>query len=234
MPNSRVGLSILVTIQLLVSVAAKANADFIEVKLTPAIRESCHIVRFPNGWKLPRLDDGRQGLRIEQIDYNESDYEFRVEGLLGTRFLIGAFKPRLPRRYDATNRYRVNLSDPTALVLAASGKDWEAAAVVPLARKSIMPPLGLPGYDWHDYQAVFNGFKFTKSGYLWPTTSMYASRLSPDSAWVVLQSKTSAKKSPYLSLYRMFFDVFNANTGRKALTIEGTYSGYDDPDGCRL
>jgi hypothetical protein len=222
--KSRAGFAVLM-IQLLARSPANATGvDFVNVKPTPAINEYCHVVRFFRGWKIRGLDFNREPL---YIDNNESDYEFRVEGLLGTSFLVGAFKPNLPHRYDATNHYRVNLSDPTTPVVFATRKDWEVAAVVPLARKSIVPY----SQGMSDYQAVFNGYTFTKSGHLW-AYSEFASRLSPDSAWVVLQSKTHDVKSSSLPAYRVFFDVYSADTGKKTITVEGTYSGLDDPDGC--
>jgi len=216
------------TIYVLSCGVANASIDFVDVKVTPATREYCHMVRFPHGWKIKGPDYNREPL---YIDYNQSDYEFRAEGLQGTWFLVGVIKADVVR-YDAANWYRVNLSDATAPVRPVSRKDWEAAAVVPLSRKSIVPySLGMTTQSWYDYQAVFNGFKFTKSGSRW-AYSEHASRLSPDSAWVVLQSKTEEAKSGFLPVYHVFFDVYSTETGRKALTIEGRYTGLDDPDSC--
>lgn len=126
------------------------------------------------------------------IDCASSDYEFRVEGVLGTRFLAGAFAPEGRHRYDSTNRYRVDLSDSTAPLLRASEDDWKAAAVVPLVRKSIFIVYGGHPPEY----AVFDGRQYSKSGtrWLYPYT---ASRLSPDSAWLVLQSETKVN-SPLL------------------------------------
>ncbi len=120
------------TASLSYNLAGAATGDSIEVKLTPTLLKFCHVVRFPQGWKIQRLDDLGQRLAI---GLSHSDYEFRLEGTLSTWFLVGAFRPEIEHRYDATSRYRVNLSDPTAPVLRAGSQDWNTATVLPLVRK---------------------------------------------------------------------------------------------------
>jgi hypothetical protein len=203
--------------------------DSIDLKLPPAAKERCHVVRFPRRWKLPRADTPQE---FEGFNYYPTDYEFRVEGLLGTTFLVGAFTPVTSHlRYDATNRYRVNLSDPTTTVQPASRADWDNAAVVPLYRKSVLPIVF--GTGPQPDHAKFNGFQFERTGTLWTGDS--GSRLSPDSSWLVLQSTASRKvRFPWVD-YLVFYDVFNAVTGRKLFTIQGKYSGVgDDPWTCLL
>jgi hypothetical protein len=201
-----------------------AILDSMDVKLTLAMREYCHIVRFPQGWTIPSSKE----VAARVIFDANSEYEFRVEGLLTTRFLVGAFVNHTDRE-DATNRYRVNLSDPTAPALPATREAWEAAAVVPLTRKSI--PRGLRQAE----RAEFKGFQFTKSGADW-AGPFEDCRLSPDSAWLVLQSSTPNEnlKNTLRTVYKTFWDVFNADTGRRILTIEGTFTGYDDDPGADL
>jgi len=224
--NLRVRLpTLIVTTTLACSLAGAGTGEIIDVKLTPALRKYCHVVRFPQGWKIQPFDDMGQHLTME---LTLSDYEFRVKGLLSTWFLVGAFRPEIEHRYDASNRYRVNLSDPTAPALPASAEDWNAATVVPLTRK-----FQAFGTLAKEQQIVFNGFRFTKSGAWWSGPSS-VSRLSPDSAWLVLQSMTDAgtSKLTLRFLYKVFMDVFNADTGEKVLTMEGKYSDYgDDPSG---
>lgn len=213
---------LIATVSLACSLAGDWFGVILELKPTPALRKYCHVVRFPQGWKIQPFDDIGQRLTI---NLPVSDYEFRVKGLLNTWFLVGAFTPEIEHRYDATNHYRVNLSDPTAPVLPASAEDWKAATVVPLTRK-----FQDFGTLTNDQQLVFNGFRFPKSGAWWSTTSV--SRLSPDSAWLVLQSVTDAGTSELTlrSTYKVFMDVFNAATGEKVLTMEGIYSDVgDDP-----
>lgn len=197
------------------------TGDIIEVTMPPELQKFCHIVRFPQGWKIKPIDDVGQRLTI---GLSASDYEFRVEGLLSTSFLVGAFRPEIEHRYDATNHYRVNLSDAMAPVIPASGKDWDAATVLPLVRK--YQEFGTLA---NDQPVVFNGFPLAKSGAWWSTPGSI-SRLSPDSAWMVLQSVTDAgtSKLTQRSLYKVFLDVFNADTGGKTIGIEGSYSDSGD------
>jgi hypothetical protein len=181
--------------------------------------------------RLGNPTDRRLGQHLT-IDLPYADYEFRVEGTLSTWFLVGTYTPHVEHRYDATNRYRVNLSDATAPVLPATADDWSAATVVPLSRKSIFPAVGTLAQD---QDVVFNGFRFPKSGSHWPGQQYdVASRLSPDSALVVLQSVTDAGSSEQSKrgLNKVFLDVFNADTGNKVVTIDAIYSSYfDDPGG---
>jgi hypothetical protein len=205
-----------------VSAWARLPFDHIEVPLTPAMRQYCHIVRFPQGWAMQRLDDEGDPLSFRY----GSEYEFRVEGVLSTRFLVGGFQTWVRRRYDTTNRYKVDLSDSTAPVLSASREAWESAAVVPLIRKSAFPPSGrVPS----EKLAELHGFQFGKSGDIWCQPSDCASRLSPDQAWLVLQSRSRANADGHT---KVSFDIFNADTGSKVITIVGIHEGRgDDPDG---
>jgi hypothetical protein len=223
---SRFGVSVLIAASLLpCSLAGVYPLPFIDLKLTAVAREYCHIVRFTRGWKLRNVEYLGQPV---YIDYSYSDYEFRVEGILGTWFLVGAFEPRSQRRFYATNEYRINLSDPTATALPANDKDWKAATVIPLVRKSLFTNFGVRAPD----HAELNGFQYKKTGDSWSIPES-ASRLSPDGSWLVLQSFTETKPSSRLPVSNVFFDVFNAATGKKLVTIQGTYSGIgNDETGC--
>jgi hypothetical protein len=227
----RRGLSIAIIATCLVPANAWAQLGVgrLELKLTPAMQKYCHIVRFPQGWQIQRFSDIGQPVFFDE----GSDLEFRTEGLLGTQFLVGGFKKMVGHRYDTTNRYKVDLSDPGAPLLPATRAAWDAAAVVPLSRKSTFPrgPSPTP-----EKRAEFHGFQFAKSGDIWLQSFDGATRLSPDQVWLVLQSTTGGanQRGPT----RVFLDVFNADTGGKVLTFEGTYSNtigssiYSiDPDG---
>lgn len=222
--TSRFGQSVLIGASLLPRVFAGVwTGDFIDLKLSPVASEYCHIVQFPQGWKPQRFDDPPA---YPGIDYYSSDYEFRVEGLLGTWFLVGAFTPNIERRVNSTNQYRVDLSDPTAPARPANRRTWNSAAVVPLVRKSLFTWFGIRAPD----HAEFNGLQFSKTGSRWLLPDS-ASRLSPDSAWLALQSATLVKSTVVdIHIYDVFFDVFNATTGKKLFTIRGTYSGISDPE----
>jgi hypothetical protein len=227
--NSKLRLStVLVITTFACGLAGAGTGAIIDVRLTPALRKYCHIVGFPQGWKILPFDNVGERLTI---GLTLSDYEFRVEGLLSTWFLVGAFTPDVTdRHYDATNHYRVNFSDPTARVLPASAEDWKAATTIPLIRT-------FQGFDTleKDKQVVFNGFRFTKTGAWWPGPAS-VSRLSPDSAWIVFQSITDngTSKLTLRSTYRVFLDVFSADTGGKVVTMEGTYSDIGDSPGSGL
>lgn len=224
-PDLKIRLSIFLAVSLLpVSLRGGVWADsFIELKLPPESREYCHVVRFPLGWKIrtPHAEDAR-------IDYRYSDFEFRVEGLLGTRFLVGVFNPGdIHGPYERTNRYRVNLSDPTAPALPAGDADWNAATPLPFIRKSILTWWGVTPPS----HAILNGIQFNKTGEFPWLNPLEASELSPDGAWLVLLSTTKTKASFPKPEYLVFFDVFNTASGKKLFTIEGSYYGLgNEPD----
>ena len=202
--------------------ASDTTGDIVDVTLTPALRKYCHIIRFPQGWKIQPFDDHGQRLTIST---RYSDYGFRVQGLPGARFLVGAFTPAIKHPYPAANHYRVDLSDPTSPVSPASDEDWSAGTTVPLVRRyNAFPDFSNGG------PILFNGFRFPKSGARWAVP--WVSRLSPNSAWLVLQSFTTGGVSPRTQrgLAKLFIDVFNANTGDKVVAIEANHSGYFGPD----
>src|ERR1700687_542566 len=75
--------------------------DAVEVNLNAAVREYCHLVRFPSGWRLSGFSPNL-GLR--------DDYEFRVSGPLGTRFLVRGVE-ELVREHFAINPCEGDFSD---------------------------------------------------------------------------------------------------------------------------
>src|SRR5579872_2162380 len=192
--------------------APAANAavynNAIEVDLDQASRQYCHIVRFPGGWKY--------GSRQPDVFRSEqTELEFHVEGSLGTRFLAGAYA-EIGARINATNAFRVNLSDATAKVEQASYDEWQRATVVALTRNSLFRRVPQPEPAT---PARLNGFEFTKTGAAW-ALGENATRLSPDSAWLVLQSATATRQvliKP--SAADLFWDVFNVDAGKKLLTV---------------
>jgi hypothetical protein len=214
--NRRAGLSISISVVLISGTNAWAQFDDLEVTLTPAARAFCHVIRFPQGWSFPRFDK-EVGQRLFFGSPN-SDYEFRVEGVLSTKFLIRGFTEFVGRNYYTNNQYEVDLSDKTAPVLAVGRKAWESAAVVPPTRKSAFPPIGTVP---NEKRLEFHGFQFNRTGTIWAQPSDYATRLSPDQAWLILQSSTPGTKN---SSDEVFLDFFNADTGQKLFMIEGTFS----------
>ena len=176
----------------------------------------CHVVRFPQGWATRHFDaKAPQHLFFGSPN---SEYEFRVEGTLGTKFLAGAFTEFVGTNYYANNRYQVDLADRTAPVTAIGKKAWDTAAFVPMVRKNAFPPGGTVP---NEKRLEYHGFLYDRTGKIWGQPSGYATRLSPDQAWLVLQSTTDGAKPRFA---KVFFDFFNAGTGQKLFTIEGAFS----------
>jgi hypothetical protein len=200
--------------------SAWAQVDDLEVSLTPGAEEYCHVIQFPQVWVMPRSDE-KTGQRLF-FGSILGDLEFRVEGLQGSQFLVAGFTELLPPRHYTTNRFTVNLSDATSPIRDASREAWDAATVVPITRKSRFIPGNQPP---EDKPLAFNGFQFAKSGEIWDQESAGPSRLSPDQAWLVLQSRARKKDQ---GPTRIYFDAFNVSTGKRIVTIEGTFSSDAD------
>jgi hypothetical protein len=213
--KSRFGLAALMATSLFpCSFGQVLKADLMDVKLSPTAKEYCHVVQFPKGWKAERLDDPAA---YPGIDSRYSDHEFRVKGLLGTQFLVGAFSPNTARAGHSINHYLADLSDATTRVRPVSKAEWDAATVLPLIRKSISPKIV-------GYSPSFAPFqRYAMSG-TQPSYPGSDSRLSPDSAWLVLQSGTPERVRRPVQYHAIFLDVFDTATGRKIVTIQGTYS----------
>jgi hypothetical protein len=204
--------------------AAWAQFDDLEVSLTSAARSYCHVVRFPYGWSTQHFD--AKAPQHLFFGSPESDYEFRVSGVLSTKFLVTAFTEFVGTNYYTNNRYEVDLADATAPVTAAGSNAWDAAAVVPIHRNSAFPPgTTIPS----EKRLQFHGFQFNRTGDIWAQPSAYGSLLSPDQVWLVLQSTTPGTKQ---GSTRVFFDFFNGDTAQKLFAIEGTFSSVNggEPD----
>jgi hypothetical protein len=203
--------------------AGPLAADHMDISVAPAMREYCHIVRFPQGWKAP--NGPGQPIFIFRNDYSV-EYEFRVPGLQGTRFLVAGLM-HLPEDRYTTNKYEVELSDPKAPILPASDQTWQSAT-----RVSFKQVRSSYSNVEQNQPVKFNGFQFMKSGKIWANDN---SRVSPDKTWIVLQSwsggsalnpDTHLLVCPLFSCRgKIFLDIFNADTGKKVLAIEASYSG---------
>jgi hypothetical protein len=208
----------------------------VEVTLTPAIRDYCHIVRFPNGWKIQDYDP-----LIHQVPFYgyQSPYEFRTVGLLRTRFLVGGLVP--PRMVSTNNKYSIDLSDPAGIAQPATDKEWQDAKIVPETDDADCGKyigyfrLAIPYKD--DKPLPLHGLEFAKSGSHWAVRTALPSH---DQAWLVLLSwsgKSAKRGSDDFGGFiyggrdkgKLFFDVFNANTGKKLITIVARYRDMD-PD----
>ncbi len=204
---------------------AIASAEFrnerIDVTLTAASKQYCHIVQFPQGWKPRKFTEDGEILFFDP----GSDYEFRTAGDLSTQVLVAGFTEFVGTNYYTNNRYKVDLSDPNVRVVAVGPQTWKSAAVLPFGRKNIFRTGRPPGSS---EDAEFHGFQFRKTGEFW---ALDGSRLSPDGAWLVLQSSGRASETaPCGWTAQVFFDFFNADTGAKIFSLEGTFTSNVDND----
>jgi hypothetical protein len=187
------------------------------------MQKYCHIVRFPQGWKIERYD-----AKIHQpLFYGyDSLYEFRVPGELETTFLVAGIV--LPSKKYTINRYKVDLSDRAGIAQPANEKEWQSGAIVPDIRLVDYSRNFARMHFINDEPLVFNGRQFRKTGDVW---AGQCARLSPDRSWIVLLSSsgTIAKRDEFLSSGgrdqgTLFLDFYNVDTGKKWITIVGVYS----------
>jgi hypothetical protein len=216
------GVSLLIAGGFATGMNAWAQFDDLEVTLTQVARGYCHVIRFPQTWTIQHFED-RTGQRLF-FGSPGSDYEFRVEGILATQFLVAGFTEFVGRNYYTNNRYIIDLSDPAAQIRLASREVWEASAIVPFTRKNRFLPRGTPA---EDKPFEFHALKFARSGDIWDQSVDGPARLSPDQAWLVLQSQARRDQEGYT---KVFFDFFNADTGRNVFLIEGSHSSINGGD----
>jgi hypothetical protein len=204
---------VLLSVLLCSDAGAQLLFDDLEVALPPAAQEYCHIIRFP-AWIMPRTD-AKTGERLF-FRSGLSAYEFRVEGLLGTRFLVAGMTDSFyPGPYYTSNIFSVDLSNPAGTIRPAGKAAWDAATPVLFSRANTLRGQNPPPKD---KPLEFKGLKFAKTGNFW---ALEADRLSPGQARLVLQSDDLPKGDGPTPVY---FDVFNTETGKEIVTIAGTYS----------
>jgi hypothetical protein len=195
--------------------------DTVEVQWNSTVRECCHLLRFPQGWQMPKFvpkGDGTWEV-YGSITLEEADYEFRIPGELSTRFLVRAFDTYL--RHYTKNFYEVDLADPHAIPYPASEDAWNSATIVPLRYKG-------PAAAQEKF-VQSRGFRFPPSG-----DHSHGYTLSPDRAVLIIQSWTGTLGPSggsdvpgdfSISLKfgdahgKLFFDAYNADTGKKLVTI---------------
>jgi hypothetical protein len=199
------------------------GAPPVDVQISSAIREYCHLIRFPQGWNI--MPSNERGSPLEYV--YDSDYEFRVPGVLGTAFLVRGVVKLTGDRYYTRNKYKIDLSDPKAIPFPATEQEWQNGTIVSDTRLDDYSRNFAPIRLTNDLQLPFGGFHFTKSGDRWIGQ---LARLSPDQAWIVLLSCSGkiAKRDGFLLFGgrdkgKLFFDVFNADTGKNLITIVATY-----------
>jgi hypothetical protein len=203
----------------------------VDVKITAPMGEYCRIVQFSKGWgKIP----ARTEHEFAPIFGYDSEYEFRVPGLLETKFLVRGIDP-VTKNYTA-NVYEVDLAARNTVTRLATEGAWQAGTPVRLRRfgkaaQLVSEDRGGPIYVRLEgnQPLQYHGLSFGKTGKEW---ALEESRLSPGKSLIVLQSwEGSLSHSADIPLSpssgrskgKLFFDVFNVESGKKILTIQGTY-----------
>jgi hypothetical protein len=208
-------------------------ADAVEVDLNAAAREYCHVLRFPSSWQMPnRVDDAGQIFARYGLD--TGDYEFRVPGLQGTKFLVRGVERILSKNYYSIGLYEADLSDATAVAKPATEEEWKSATVVVSPSDVPRSANGARVTDRQSKYAELEGRRFMRSGDAWGSA-----RLSPGRAVLVVESWSGTLTrcggsdvpggiTPCIDLIgsrgKLFFDVYNTDTGKKAITLTAKFS----------
>ena len=198
--------------------------DVVDVDLNAAAREYCHVLRFPSGWQTEKsVVPPKFGLA--------DDYEFRVPGLQGTKFLVRGVQDLVGKYYTA-NIYGADFSDPKAIAQPATEEEWKTATVVSIPRDTSTS--GARVKDRRSKYAELEGRQFMRSGDAWGSA-----RLSPGRAVLVVESWSGTLTrcggsdvpgglTPCVdfggSRGKLFFDVYNADTGKKAITLTAKFT----------
>jgi hypothetical protein len=218
---------------MLTALCVIAAGDVIEVDLNESAREFCHVLRFPLGWQMPRSVRERNGSEFVPPNFAlDDEYEFRISGLQGTKFLIRGSERIIDTHYT-TNIYEADFSDPSAVAQPATEEEWKIGTVVSMPRDTSTS--GARVTDRRNNYAELDGRRFTRTGDGWGTA-----RLSPDRTVLVVESwsgtlgRCGGSNVPGdLSLGcidirgshgKLFFDVYNTGTGKKVVTLTGKFS----------
>lgn len=223
----------LVTWAALLTAETGLARDWVKVNFDSIVREHCHVVLFPLGWQtIPFVKNqlGDEQL-VGKFKFGGADFEFRVPGLLGTKFLVRGFIPSLyyftaDHRTHTTNLYTVDLSDPKGLAQPASEAEWDSAALVPF--RYTAPADAISKF------IQSRGFQLAASG-----DHGEVDRLSPDRAVVVMQSwkgtlggSLGSDVPGDISIHwplgnshgKLYFDVYSTDTGKKLVTVSANFS----------
>jgi hypothetical protein len=213
--------------------------DVVDVKFNPQVHEYCHILNFSSGWQMPKFFIKKNGQQYFPSKFSlYDDFEFRVRGLLGTVFLVRGVE-NVVNDYYTANMYEADFSDPRGIATPVSEETWNSATVVPaLGRYSVPKDVKFheAKIQWiKDSKALepmfieFQGHKFGRTGQHWGDFM-----ISPDRSIVIMQSWTGKLNAPGgddipgdTSVFfkfgrnrgKLFFDVYNADTGKKLTTI---------------
>jgi hypothetical protein len=155
-----------------------AARDVVEVDLNRAAREYCHVLHFPSGWQAAKPPFLLVG----------DDYEFRVPGLQGTKFLIRGVQTIIDRYYTS-NIYEADFSDPKGIALPATEAEWQSGT--PVSVSGIISNYGVAVKDRSSNYAELEGRRFTRTGAAWGGTP-----LSPDRSVLILESWSGTGSLP--------------------------------------
>jgi hypothetical protein len=206
--------------------------DPVEVNFNPATREYCHVLRFPLGWPMPIFFVDQRGHRNNSpLPFSLSnDYEFRVPGLLGTKFLVRGVQDIVDKYYTA-NVYEADFSAPKGIARPASEEEWKSAAPIALWRGGKAYDFTLPSRL--SKYVEFGGHQFPRNGDQWGGTV-----ISPDRGVLVMES-WSGKLGPggsdvpldFSAIFKfggnhgkLFVEFYDADTARKMVTITANFT----------
>jgi len=193
--------------------------DPVSINLNAAARESCHIITFPQGWRLQYVASKSP---FPNFRYAEGDYEFRM---LASGFLVRALVRDLGKPIYADNLYQVDLSNPSAIARPATEEAWNSAMAL---------PLGFQGRAEELTKYIKSlEFRFKYSGKKWGGWRLFPDRsLLIQHGWdgkLVSNGVGANGELPGIPLGfgrnhgKLFFDVFNATTGTKLITVTASF-----------
>ncbi len=207
----------------LLAAAPLFAASPVDVPLTRQVSKYCHIVQFPDGWKVPPVDV-KIGLPEYYYGY-DSLYEFRELDHSESTFLVaGVVSPYM--KYTL-NKYKLDLSVRGRAPIRADEAEWRSSKPVADARANDWQIFGNIRLDSKDVPLPYKGRQFFKTGKFWEGNH---ARLSPGGSWLVLLSSSGrvAKRNEFFNIAgrdkgKLYYDVFRAESGEKIITIVGRY-----------
>lgn len=204
-------------------------AEPVKFEMTPAVKEHCHMFRFPQ-WTGTRPEISNVPNRL----YFNDQMEFRVPGILGTRFLVAGTQQITGDGLAYTSeKYLLDFAFPGTPAQLVSDAVWNAAVPLTVARYQAYRLLFHLLDHWEQSsEVVLNGKRFAKSGQYWQFWDD-SFRLSPGRTALAILSFTGTRPANDGNLLDMFIarrfhghafiDIYNVKSGKKMLLLEGPY-----------